>query len=179
MKIYTRTGDKGQTGLVGGARISKTSARIAAIGEVDELNAALGVAVASRLDEDLEAELEWVQNRLFDIGSELAAPEHREGLPLLAEEDVDRVERSIDRLTSTLPPLRQFILPGGTPQSAALHLARGICRRAERTAFSLAREEPVRAEVLQYLNRLADWLFVAARTANNRQNVTDIAWKKK
>jgi len=179
VNIYTRTGDGGQTGLVGGARISKTSPRIAAIGEVDELNAALGVAVASRLDEDLEAELEWVQNRLFDIGSELAAPKGRDDLPIVGEDDVDRIERSIDRLMASLPPLRQFILPGGTPQSAALHLARCVCRRAERAAFTLARDEPVRAEILQFLNRLADWLFVAARTANNRQNVLDVAWKKR
>ncbi len=180
MKIYTKTGDSGSTGLVGGERISKTSPRISAIGEVDELNAALGVAISASSDPELLALGRSIQNRLFDLGSELATPDvERYGLPKISDDDVFELESSIDSQTASLPPLRQFILPGGTSTSAFLHLARCVCRRAERAVLTLNEEEPVRSEITRYLNRLSDWLFVAARTSNALSNVPDVAWMKK
>ncbi len=176
-RIYTRTGDAGQTGLVGGGRISKTSLRIHAVGEVDELNAGLGMARTLLPPAGLDGPLAQIQHRLFDLGAELAAPGF--GLESIDPEDTAFLEASMDAQSAELPPLKAFILPGGTPLAAALHQARCVCRRAERSVLLLHHEEPVREEVLQYLNRLSDWLFTAARTANHLSGVSDVKWEKK
>lgn len=173
MKIYTKSGDTGETGLVGGIRVSKTSLRIDAIGEVDELNAAIGLCRAG-LDLSL---LGSIQNWLFDLGSELASP-GQERFHTIGRNQTEVLEQSIDEMEASLPPLKNFILPGGTEASARLHLARSVCRRAERAALTLSREEPIRGEVTVFLNRLSDWLFVAARTANALSNVMDVEWKR-
>jgi cob(I)alamin adenosyltransferase len=164
--------------------VAKNSLRIAAIGDVDELNAAIGVAISGGLHPQVQAECQTIQNRLFDLGSDLATPRewasaHGLSVSGIDRQDCERLEMSIDRLTEELPSLREFILPGGTAASAGLHLARCVCRRAERSVLALSQEEPVQAEILQFLNRLSDWLFVAARTSNARANVCDVAWKKK
>jgi cob(I)alamin adenosyltransferase len=177
MKIYTKTGDKGETGLVGGSRIPKASARITAIGEVDELNAAVGMARASDARSQLDTNLAWIQSRLFDLGAELASPPgSRMSFAMLDSDASSRLERSIDEFTADLPPLKNFILPGGSQMAAHLHMARSICRRAERSVLALHSHEPQRREVLIFLNRLSDWLFVAARKANQVENVEDVAW---
>lgn len=178
MKVYTRTGDDGETGLLGGDRIEKTSRRITAIGEVDELNAALGLARAEGA-EALDQTLATVQNLLFDLGAELACPPGGKfALENIQEAHVAHLESSIDTLTAALPPLKNFILPGGTRLGACLHLARAVCRRAERAILLLHEFEPVRAPSLHFMNRLSDWLFVAARTANASENVPDVPWRK-
>jgi cob(I)alamin adenosyltransferase len=176
-RIYTRTGDSGETGLIGGSRIAKTSPRITAVGEVDELNACLGVARVHASALELDPLLSEVQHRLFDLGAELAAP----GLALesISREDIVRLEESMDSQTLLLEPLKQFILPGGSPLASALHQARCVCRRAERAVLDLHAEEPVREDVLRYVNRLSDWLFTAARTANRLGDVPDVKWEKK
>jgi cob(I)alamin adenosyltransferase len=154
--------------------------RIAAIGDVDELNAVLGVAISQGLHPLLAEECAAIQNRLFDFGAELASPTGSRNSTLqIDDEDVKRLEDSMDSMSEGLSPLREFILPGGSRASAALHLARCVCRRAERAVLSLSEEAAVRQELLQYLNRLSDWLFTAARTSNAQENVSDIAWKKK
>lgn len=175
MKIYTKTGDRGDTGLVGGSRTAKDSARIEAIGSVDELNAALGVALTCK--SSLSAEIGSIQNWLFDLGAELATPANLDKNRTLSRSEIESLERSIDQQTQLLPPLRNFILPGGSPLAASLHLARCVCRRAERTILALHRLEPQREETLIFINRLSDWLFVAARTANAQCGVQDIEWK--
>jgi cob(I)alamin adenosyltransferase len=175
MKIYTKRGDTGETGLFGGTRVSKSHTRIRAIGDVDELNAALGVARAVGAPEPLDRELQRIQNWLFGAGAELASPgrsEHRAPL----DSWTLKLEESIDRLEAELTPLRNFILPGGSLQSAHLHLARCICRRAERSVLDLHAEEPVREEILAFLNRLSDWMFVAARSANRLTDRPDVLW---
>lgn len=178
MKIYTKTGDGGETGLVGGSRISKASGRIAAIGDVDELNAAIGVARCETGTSVLDPMLADVQSTLFDLGAELASlPEGRKAYAALSEEVIQVLERSIDVQTEHLPSLKNFILPGGSKLASCLHLARAICRRAERSILELHREEPVRQEVLAYINRLSDWLFVTARTANRVEGVEDVPWQ--
>ncbi len=178
MKIYTRTGDAGTTGLLGGDRIRKDSPRIAAIGDVDELNAALGVA-RQHSGSEFEGDLARIQHWLFDLGSELACPEGGKfNLETIQPGHVAYLERSIDAQTEALPPLKAFILPGGSPLAAHLHLARCVCRRAERSLLELAEIEPVREPTRQFLNRLSDWLFVAARTANASSGVSDIEWQK-
>ncbi len=169
MKIYTRTGDAGQTGLIGGARVAKDSLRMAAIGDVDELNAALGLVQLG--DSILTEEVLQIQCRLFDLGAELAG-----GANTIAVQDVEALEASIDRQTQSMPPLRAFILPGGCPAAGALHLARTVCRRAERSVLSAKNVQPVS---LAYLNRLSDWLFVTARTANSLASVSDVEWHAK
>lgn len=181
MKIYTKTGDAGETGLFGGGRVPKDHGRVRAYGEVDELNAAVGSARA--LDPaDFEAELlAAIQRDLFAIGGQLATPDAGKVAKALAKAAIgdDRVtalERAIDRAEATLPPLGSFILPGGTPKAAALHLARTVCRRAERSVVALARETSVAPVILTYLNRLSDLLFVLARQANALHGVADIAW---
>ncbi|HJK95298.1 MAG TPA: cob(I)yrinic acid a,c-diamide adenosyltransferase [Polyangiaceae bacterium LLY-WYZ-15_(1-7)] len=179
MKIYTKTGDEGRTGLFGGERVSKTSARVWAYGEVDELNSALGL-VRSQLDSDeLDTLLSAIQCELFDIGAELAStPGRREkgSMPLIDEPAVTRLEEAIDRHQESLPPLETFILPGGTPAAAHLHLARTVCRRAERRVVALTTEDAVRPILLRYLNRLSDLLFVLARVANDQAGVKDVPW---
>src|ERR1700712_4685933 len=164
MKIYTKTGDDGTTGLVGGSRVAKSDPRIECYGNIDELNAALGLA-AVHADTVLIEQLRKVQNELFVIGSHLATPPEKKesaNLPVLGEKMVRRLETEIDTAESQLPPLRNFILPGGSQTAADLHLARTICRRAERLIVGFASEQPVEDLILIYLNRLSDWLFVQA-----------------
>jgi cob(I)alamin adenosyltransferase len=178
MKIYTKTGDDGSTGLVGGQRVSKCDVRIECVGAVDELNAALGLAAVGA-DAVLAGMVREIQNELFVIGSHLATPEgQRAALPILEEAAVDRLEMQIDSAEAQLPPLQQFILPGGSESGARLHFARTVCRRAERLVVDFAGNRPVPAIIVTYLNRLSDWLFVQARNANRRQGIGDIPWVK-
>ena len=179
MKIYTRTGDDGSTGLYGGGRVAKCDLRIDAFGVVDELNAQLGVVRTVELPVNCDAILSLLQNRMFDIGAELATPQAVEhGTAYLQEADVARVESWIDELETPLPALQTFILPGGTPAAAALHLARCICRRAERRVVALAQTSPVREIVIHYLNRVGDLLFVMARAVNQELGHADVPWLK-
>jgi cob(I)alamin adenosyltransferase len=177
MKIYTRTGDGGTTGLIGGGRIGKESERIGAIGDVDELNAVLGLAASMVGDAELKDRIESIQCRLFDIGAELASGS--DSAPRLSDEDVKELEVSIDGMSDSLAPLKAFILPGGNPSASVLHLARTVCRRAERSTLSLHRSEPVGETVRAYLNRLSDWLFVAARYVNASAGIPDVEWHAK
>jgi len=176
MKIYTRTGDAGETGLFGGQRVAKDALRVHAYGSVDECNAALGVARATGLESELDALVAEVQNQLFVVGADLATPGENPNIPRVGESDVTFLEGWIDRLEGELAPLRQFILPGGAPAAAYLHLARTICRRAERWVVSLAQAEPVNDQVMAYLNRLSDLLFVLARAVNARAGAADVPW---
>jgi len=183
LKIYTKTGDDGETGLFGGGRISKDSLRVAAYGEVDEVNAALGLARALDPQEFADALLQRIQRDLFTIGAELATPDPDKLRKALArsgaaigESDVTALEDAIDSHESRLEPLKNFILPGGTPKAATLHLARTVCRRAERAVVALARDEQISPAILQYLNRLSDLLFVLARAANAHAGRPDVKW---
>jgi cob(I)alamin adenosyltransferase len=182
VKIYTRRGDAGQTDLFGGDRVGKDAIRVGAYGDVDETNAAIGVAVAAGIGADLEAPLAKIQSALFDLGASLATPDpgHRAkaGVGGVAAAEVLALEALIDRLEGDLEKLTAFILPGGSPSSAAFHLARTICRRAERSVVRLAaiEGESVEETSLRYLNRLSDLLFVLARHENARLGVTDVAW---
>jgi cob(I)alamin adenosyltransferase len=177
MKIYTKTGDSGETGLWGGLRIAKDAARVQAYGTIDECNAAIGVARASGTDAGLDAILAHIQNQLFVVGADLATPGEAANIPRIGAEEIAFLEHSIDTLEQQLEPLKQFILPGGTLAAAQLHLARTICRRAERWVVGLARQEPTLSEhVGVYLNRLSDCLFVLARAANARAKVADVPW---
>ncbi len=180
-KIYTRTGDRGETSLLGGDRVTKDDIRVTAYGSVDELNARLGIAMATE-PEDFEGELlEGVQRDLFKIGSRLASPSpekvsralHKAVIP---PERISDLEAAIDRAEEQLQPVKQFVLPGGTLKAAHLHAARTVCRRAERHAVRLDRQDPVPPEILQYLNRLSDLLFVLARLANREAGVADRTW---
>jgi cob(I)alamin adenosyltransferase len=177
MKIYTRTGDSGDTGLFGGKRISKSSARIAAIGAADEANAALGLARSLGLPEELSLLTETLQERLFDLGADLSMPQAAE--PRMTAQRVAELESLIDRYEAGLEPLRNFILPGGSPGAAALHVARGACRRAEREIAALHAEEPLRQPLLAFINRLSDLLFILARAANRCEGVADTIWKSR
>ncbi|MDB5331530.1 MAG: ATP/cobalamin adenosyltransferase [Phycisphaerales bacterium] len=184
MKIYTKTGDDGTTGLIGGSRVSKGDARIECYGTVDELNAGLGLAMvaAEQGAAELTPMLRRVQNELFVVGSHLATPDqspHRKSLPPLDEKMVTRLEEEIDAAETRLAPLRQFILPGGTEAAARLHLARTVCRRAERLLVRLSHPDEATSFVVKYLNRLSDWLFVQARRANAIAGVADVPWEKK
>lgn len=179
MKIYTKTGDGGETGLFGGGRVRKCDARVEAYGEVDEACAALGVARAALADDPLAAELARLQDELFCVGAELATPHDAKAhgaVPPVEPRWATRLEEGMDRMDAELPALRQFVLPGGTPAAAALHLARAVCRRAERRVVALAGEAAVDPAVLVYLNRLSDWLFVAARLANVRAGRAELLW---
>jgi cob(I)alamin adenosyltransferase len=177
MKIYTRTGDAGDTGLWGGQRVTKDALRVHAYGSVDECNAAIGMARAQPLDQELDGLLAQVQNQLFVVGADLAAPGASANIPRVGAEEIAALEQEIDRLEAELKPLQQFIQPGGSPAAAQLHFARTVCRRAERWAVGLAREEALNLELLAYLNRLSDFLFVAARSANARAGVADVPWQ--
>ena len=185
-KIYTRGGDKGMTSLVGGKRVSKHSARIWAFGTVDELNSAIGLARAfnsgkkTKAAREIDAILARVQNDLFNLGAELATlPEDmRKGMPRVGQKDITRLEKLMDELNTELGPLREFILPGGSTTGAALHMARTICRRAERFCVRLAREQQIGEFVVPYMNRLGDALFVLARWANKKQGVKEVFWRK-
>ena len=180
MKIYTKRGDQGETDLLGGGRVSKDSARVEAVGAVDELNAGLGRCASESTHDDLCEIIRDIQSSLFDLGGYLASPdaERREkaSIPQLEDPDVEKLEARIDALEGELEPLKRFILPGGTPAAAALHLARAVCRRAERREITLHRVEPLSAAALRYLNRLSDLLFVMARVENRRAGVADIEW---
>lgn len=182
MKIYTRTGDAGDTGLFGGGRVPKSSVRVAAYGEVDELNAVLGVALTRVAQQQIRRRLEPVQGDLFALGAHLATPavegRRAPSLPPLPDARIDRFEEWIDEAQTELPPLRRFILPGGSDGGAALHHARTVCRRAERAVVALAREERDKLEplILRYLNRLSDLLFVFARLENLRAGAPEAAW---
>lgn len=181
MKIYTKTGDGGETGLFGGGRVRKDHPRTAAYGDVDELNSALGLARATAPAELFDELLDAVQRDLFGIGGRLATPEPKKVAKamekaVLPPERAESFERAMDDAERELPPLRAFVLPGGTPKAAALHLARTVCRRAERSAVHLAREDEVPPEILVYLNRLSDLLFTLARLANHRAGLPDVTW---
>ena len=178
MKIYTKGGDSGETGLFGGQRVPKDHLRIRSYGTLDELNAALGCAALYILPQsELKTPLFRIQNELFQAGAELATPRGKDpGIALIQEADIDRLESEIDLFESRLQPLRSFILPGGSPAAAHLHLARTISRRAERETVILHRAEPLRTEILRYLNRLSDYLFVAARLANHEASIGDVPW---
>ena len=181
MKIYTRTGDTGETALFGGGRVSKDHPRTSAYGDVDELNSAVGLARATAPAELFDDLLEGIQRDLFSIGGRLATPEPEKVAKAIAKavlppERVESFERAMDDAETELPPLRAFVLPGGTPKAAALHLARTVCRRAERSVVRLAREEEAPAEILVYLNRLSDLLFTLARLANHRAGAGDSTW---
>ena len=178
MKIYTRTGDDGSTGLIGGQRLSKADPRIECIGAVDELNAAVGWAAAAAHAE-LARRLQIVQGELFVIGSQLACPDSAPpaSLPVLEESSVGRLEMEIDAASGGLAPLGNFILPGGGECAARLHLARAVCRRAERAVVGFSHGRPVPPAASKYLNRLSDWLFAQARWANHRDGVEDAEWK--
>ena len=182
MKIYTRTGDGGETGLFDGTRVPKSDARVSAYGDVDELNAWLGLARASLTDagapgQGLAAILEHMQRDLFALGSRLADPAHkiagRVVKAAIAPEDIARLEGWIDELDTELPPLRRFVLPGGSTAGAALHVARTVCRRAERAMVALGGVDP---ELLVYINRVSDLLFVMARAANQRHGSPEVEW---
>ena len=179
MKIYTKTGDHGETGLFGGGRVPKDALRIEAYGTVDELNAFLGLAVHHCISSDLTARLERVQGELFQLGADLATPMEAKTdyITRLDEAPIQRLEAEIDEWETLLPPLTSFILPGGSEPGAVLHIARTVCRRAERRVAALSRTESVNPQVLVYLNRLSDWLFVLARLVNHRQNTAETPWR--
>jgi cob(I)alamin adenosyltransferase len=181
MKIYTKTGDQGTTGLYGGKRVPKDSPRINAYGDVDELNAILGVARAETSHEAIRKTLAEIQSTLFTLGAQLAAPKSDPRIPIITSAHVDGLERQIDVITETLTPMKNFILPGGSKTSAFLHLARTVCRRAERSTVHLASltGENVDHWVLVYLNRVSDFLFILARLANQLENIEDIPWLSK
>ncbi len=179
MKIYTKTGDSGETGLFGGPRVKKSDARVDAYGEVDELNAAIGAARALVEDPEVDGQLARVQEELFCVGAELATPhgaKARTAIPPVETAWTARLEAAMDAWDGELPPLSKFVLPGGTRTAAALHLARTVCRRAERRVVALATEVEVEPLVLAYLNRLSDFLFVAARVVNHRARREEPLW---
>jgi cob(I)alamin adenosyltransferase len=181
VKIYTKRGDDGETDLFGGVRVGKESDRVEAYGAVDELNALLGACVAASPHEDLRNAMQEIQRRLFDLGAYLASPAEAStgktpaSVPLDA--DIAELENHIDALESELEPLKRFVLPGGTQASASIHVARTVCRRAERRVLALHRVEPVEAVALRFLNRLSDLLFVMARVENRRAGVPDVEWE--
>ena len=172
-RIYTRTGDAGTTGLVDGSRVSKAEPRMAAIGDVDEANSAIGVAIAALGERAPAAALLTIQNDLFDLGADIATPEGIDGALRIVPAQVARLEAEIDAMNADLAPLTSFILPGGDPAAAALHLARAIVRRAERSAVAVDGLNP---PALAYLNRLSDWLFVATRVVNGA-GAGDVLWQ--
>jgi cob(I)alamin adenosyltransferase len=171
-KIYTRTGDSGETGLGDGSRTAKDSLRVEAFGTVDELNSAIGLLLAARLPEGIEPLLTRLQHELFDLGGELCMP----GTTLIPESYVDALEQDLDALNEDLPPLKDFILPGGSEAAARCHFARTVCRRAERRVVSLAEHEEVNLVSVKYLNRLSDLLFVAARVIARADGGSEVLW---
>ena len=188
MKIYTKTGDKGNTGLAGGKRVSKSNPRIMAYGQVDELNANLGLAVsilsgevADKMLSDIIEVLLSIQNDLFIVGSDLADPAYdplvNSRTPRVEKDMVARIENNIDNFESKLDPISYFILPGGTCESSILHVCRSVARRAEVSIVSLANSDTINETLLVYINRLSDLLFVLARTINKRKNIKDVAWR--
>jgi cob(I)alamin adenosyltransferase len=182
VRIYTRTGDAGDTSLMGGGRVAKDDLRVAAYGDVDETNAAIGLARTTPPADFAGAILAEVQRDLFAIGGALATPaperlrEAQRDKMVVSADRVAALERAIDEADAELPPLQAFVLPGGTPKAAALHLARTVCRRAERGVVALSHTSPVAPDVLTYLNRLSDLLFTLARLANHRAGIADAIW---
>lgn len=179
MKIYTKTGDKGDTALIGGQRVPKDALRVEAYGTVDELNSVLGIVLADSNDGGAELVLKSVQMKLFALGAELATPDpaRNPAIPRITSDDTAHLEQLIDSFSAGLPALRNFILPGGSRSAARIHFARTVCRRAERTVVRLSHKEPVSEETIVYLNRLSDLLFVLARHVNARGGIEEIAWK--
>lgn len=171
-KIVTRTGDGGETGLATGARVRKTAARVQALGDVDELNSQLGVVLALGLPAPVRVALSRIQHELFNLGGELSLP----GATLVTGEQLAALERDIEALNAKLPPLKEFVLPGGNPAAAAAHVARAVCRRAERSLWSLHEQDPVSTELPRYLNRLSDFLFVAARVLARAKGGKEVLW---
>lgn len=180
MKIYTKGGDRGQTGLYGGQRVEKDDLRVAAYGDVDELNATLGVARAGSLEARLSTKVARVQDELFTLGAVLATPADatvaQTKIPHIREAWVTALEQEIDEIDGEVPALRQFILPGGCAGAALLHHSRTVCRRAERSIVTLAHREALSPLVVTYMNRLSDWLFMVARAANHRAGITEPVW---
>ncbi len=182
MRIYTRTGDQGETGLFGGQRVQKTHPRVAAYGEVDELNATLGVCIAAGGDAEIKSTLEGIQGELLVLGADLASPAEPgttvggRSVPRVSEGMVAALEARIDHYEHGVPPLTHFILPGGVPQAAQLHVARCVCRRAERAVIQAAGKEAINPEAVVYLNRLSDLLFTMARAANHRLRQPETLW---
>lgn len=173
-RVYTKTGDGGETSLVGGARAPKDSARVAAYGDVDELNSAIGAARAFCAEEEILSVLSEIQNDLFILGSDLASPPGVDA-PRIDASRTGKLEAWLDRFLETMEPLKEFILPAGSPAGASLHLARAVCRRAERSAVSLMKEEKTAADAVVYLNRLSDLLFVLARASNIRDGFAEVS----
>lgn len=180
-RIYTRTGDKGETGLVGGARVSKDSLRVETYGNVDELNSVIGIVRASLSDEELDALLVEIQNDLFIVGSDLASvgDSGQRNIPRISKERIVAMERTIDKLETELSPLKAFILPGGGVTGSLLHNARTVARRAERCVVTLGKTETINEQMVPYMNRLSDLLFVMARVANHRENKPETEWHSK
>jgi len=176
MRLYTKHGDDGTTGLIGGMRVPKNDARVSAYGEVDETNAAIGEVIATCDDAETAAALRQIQSELFVLGAELATPAGEDPRHRIGEGHIAPLERWIDAASAEAPPLRNFVLPGGTQTAARLHVARTVCRRAERATVALAQQQPVGAWAVVYLNRLSDLLFALARLANHRAGVPDIPW---
>jgi cob(I)alamin adenosyltransferase len=174
-KIYTRTGDAGETGLGDGSRVPKDSRRVRALGDVDELNSAIGLLLAEKLPAGVRLALGGIQHDLFDLGGEVCIPGHAS----MNESQVSRLEVLLDEYNSDLPPLKEFILPGGTRAASLAHLSRTVCRRAERSLVSLARDEPVGTTARIYLNRLSDLLFVLGRVLNRAGGGSDVLWQRK
>ena len=176
-KIYTKTGDKGDTALGDGSRVSKDSERVIAYGNVDELNASIGI-VKNYASREMSGVLAEIQNDLFDLGADLCVPDENESQKKLriSNNQVKKLESNIDSMNKTLQPLKSFILPGGSKTASFMHLSRTICRRAERSLVSLNRKEKINANALKYLNRLSDWLFVASRL-DNQENSSEILWE--
>ena len=172
-KIYTRTGDKGTTGLSDGSRVPKNHHRITAIGDIDELNSVIGIVLAQDIEPDTRAIFTRIQHTLFNLGGELSLPGHQ----LISQQHVTYLENQLDDANKDLEPLKDFILPGGTQAAAYIHLARTVSRRAERNLITLHHEEPVSEYILQYMNRLSDLLFVLARHINKQSGQPDILWQ--
>lgn len=180
MKIYTKTGDTGKTSLFGGGRVSKVSPRIEAYGTVDELNSTIGYARSQRLSVDSDKKLEHIQNDLFVMGSDLATPpDTKTKIKRIEPDQITRLETWIDEMEVALTPLRYFILPGGTPGASALHISRTVCRRAERCVIQASETETISEQVIIYLNRLSDFLFVVTRFENAKAGINEIHWKTK
>ena len=178
VKIYTRTGDDGTTGLIGGSRVKKSSPRIVAYGAVDETNSAIGVVLSSKIDPDLRNLLTRIQNDLFVVGSDLANPDAGSSQERVTDDMTAYLETQIDRLETELEPITYFILPGGDSVSSQIHMARAICRRAEANIVEASEKEKISRPCQTYVNRLSDLLFVIARTVNHRMKIRDVAWKK-
>ena len=179
VKIYTKTGDSGETGLYGGQRVPKDNLRVETYGTIDELNAVLGLAGTQIADMEVCGILLRLQNELFEVGADIATPlERTNNVPRVRKDQIERLESEIDRFEEELKPLTNFILQGGTAGASYLHLARAVCRRAERHLVALEREESLNPEILQYVNRLSDHLFVLARLTNRRAGVEDIKWTR-